>query len=308
MNERDMLDRILEEGIRLKAKCKQLRCALLEQEQRLSDEKRQSAQQKEELLGQVESRIAEIQAQHYLEMAHAQEYRVLELEDLQRQVLSAEEDNQLLRHGMDEAHEEIKRLQQDRQLAENRLDEARRSVEQEHRYKAGYKDGLLFQQNEFQLQAERYLKEKQQLIRERDDWQKRFEELEVRKDKEDGLQAKLSSAVTPSSTNDQIGSSVPPSCAVSTSEKDAQTAVVCLECPVKEEVINRLQQSVDDITHERQRICDEVGYYREETTRLEKQVSLMKAELQGWQQRAVLSPDYRSVLRSEREQRKLIIL
>jgi hypothetical protein len=76
--------------------------------------------------------------------------------------------------------------------------------------------------------------------------------------------------------------------------------LVCPECVNHRATIAELEIEREEWTYERQRLQDENLYFKEENARLDKQVVLMKSDLEKAKSQS--SPDFRNLLKSEREQ------
>lgn len=83
-------------------------------------------------------------------------------------------------------------------------------------------------------------------------------------------------------------------------------ATACSECNKWSYEMRTIQKQLDDATYEVTKRQDEVMYLREENSRLEKQVSLMKLEIEKSSNNSSSPNDFRHLLKSEKEQSKSI--
>ncbi len=76
----------------------------------------------------------------------------------------------------------------------------------------------------------------------------------------------------------------------------------CLGCVTYKQAADDASTLYSDLQHKHNGMQDELLYYKQENARIEKQIALMKADLD--KARAIASPDYRMMLKSEKEQSK----
>jgi chromosome segregation ATPase len=275
--DRDVVDRILAEGMKLKRKCKILKQALLESENKRIEDSLQVEMKLRELDVQYEQKLAEYQGSHYIALQTAKDSLSQEHFALQVQYEGLMQQY----HGLDKDNaNSVSQLEQ--------LTKMWRGLQEEH-HKL---------QNEFQIRIQQ----------ERDALKNEYvEQIDVLREE---LAKEIETRHTLQSRVDVLQQQV--------------SSNVCPECVEHVSKIQQLTQRVGDMEYTKQRLEDEIVYYKEENQRLEKQYLLMKAELDKAHQQqhavvisngksgnsatSVVSSDFRNLLKSEREQGKSPLL
>lgn len=295
ISEREMLDRVLEEGIRLKTKCKQLRFTLLQQEQFALEERQAFSQKIDDMQLSMETTIAEMRAKHFLEITHVRDHRINELAEQQERIATQEQEIAQLQNLTTTYQEQLLQAHAQRQALEEELQAERYATANDTRYTAGYKDGLQFQKDEVQqlLEERRRFEENLQIITE--------ENLKLIEEK-DSIQEQL--AQLHHSLNARYDSNLHPHISDNTvSGKAIQNKEECASCAQYQLRLQEAYGTVEDLRCNNIALQDDRQHFYEETCRLEKQVNLLKIEVKDLESRG-LSPQYHLHHTSDKEKRK----
>jgi chromosome segregation ATPase len=272
LNDREMLDRVIEEGMKLKQKCKQLRYSLLEKETQLEEMKQLYTKQISDIKRSNDSEISELKAQHFLELAHTKDYRVMEIDDLRNEKHFQNERIATLTQNYNNLSTQFQSLQEENQ---NYKQEMNRIInDYGMKYQEGYQDALHLKSQEIGVVKESY---EQKLKNLEMDYLEIQEKLIVSQEESNLLRTHI--------------------------ENDNQ----CSVCKEYEKEIELIKCEKEEVSFQLLKCRDEFAYYQEEFQRFEEEYDLMKREIDSHRNQAMESqqtPDYRGVLRSEREQRK----
>ena len=260
-----MFDTVVAEGMKYKRKCKALKSALLEFETRALGEKSALLCQFEEARTHYDRAMAEAQAQFVIELAQCRDQK----RDEWQAVVG---DNEALRERLRDCEAALR----EREIETETLRERLRESEREHA------EGLAEREKEFvsaRDSAEREWRERETALlsdceRERQRLAESVAERETLREHCDALTRRLEAH-----------------------------ALGCQDCAAHRATIAELEIIREELSYERQRLRDESAYYCEENARLDKQHSLMKSELERLRGSAG-SPDFRNLLKSERENSK----
>lgn len=241
---KDMLDKVLEEGLRLKAKCKQLRISLVQQEQVLAEERQNFARKVDDMHVMMETTIAEMRAKHFLEVTHIRDQRANEFQELYERLHAAENDLNFFRTLSTEYEGRLKEQEeswntnvgQERVLLEEEADRI---------YRQGFENGV----NSTEIK----IAELEQELRH---WKELYN-------------------VTKSSLQEV-------NCSHGGVEnRSTISGGPCLNCAKLESELKELAQSVDGLTASVKSAKEERTHFYDESVRLEKQIILLKAEIQS---------------------------
>lgn len=243
LTDKDMLDKVLEEGLRLKAKCKQLRISLVQQEQLLAEERQNFARKVDDMHVMMETTIAEMRAKHFLEVTHIRDQRANEFQELYERLQTAENDLSFFRTLSTEYEERLKE-QEELWNSNGGQDKALLDEEADRIYRQGFDNGV--------HTMEIKIAEVEQDLRH---WKELYD-------------------ATKSSTREVI-------CNHGSDDNRSSISGPCPHCVKLESELKELVQTIDSLTGSVKSATEERTHFYEESVRLEKQIILLKAEIQS---------------------------
>lgn len=116
LTEREILDKVLEEGMKLKRKNKQLRILLLDNETMRMEDKKHYENQLSAITAVYEQKINEMVASHYMEKVSLKDENISEQQHLREENELLREENERFRSQYDQVHEAIRDAETSKQL------------------------------------------------------------------------------------------------------------------------------------------------------------------------------------------------
>lgn len=240
---KDMLDRVLEEGLRLKAKCKQLRISLVQQEQVLAEERQNFARKVDDMHVMMETTIAEMRAKQFLEVTHIRDQRANEFQELIERLHAAENDLNFFRTLSTEYEERLKEQEESWNTSAGQ-DKVLLEEETDRIYQHGFDNGVNSTKTKIaELEQELHY------------WKDLY-------------------TMTKSSPQEV-------NCSHGDVENRSTISGPCLHCVKLESELKVHELSIDNFTASMKRANEERTHFYDESVRLEKQIILLKAEIQN---------------------------
>eukprot|EP01031_Cornospumella_fuschlensis_P027281 gene27281-32953_t len=298
LSEKELLDRVIEEGMRLKKKCKALRHSLVEVENKRAEDIMAYEKRLFELQGVHESNLNELKALHFIDLQAMKDALKAEYEHKDEAFYALHTQY----NDLQQAHEryetevskqmglydsEIKELRNlVREMRSSLAEQADRHVEEKAKVASDWEKKLAKSQSE----GDGRLKEMQQALESLClDKESLRGQLETARRENEELLERTPVAPAPISA--------PPCKLVDRGVGEGSVGVNLSPCSV----CSQAQTLYEALEYKYHAIVDENVYYKHENGRLEKQYALIKADLE--KSRAETAGDMRGVLRSEREQK-----
>lgn len=288
LSDREMLDRVLEEGIKLKKRCKQLRISLMESENKRSEEQLAFNKRLNIAESALQSTVSEMKAQHFLELTHVRESRLFELENLSHQVQALQLEKQQTEEMITQLKNRVFQLQDEKrdfQLQKNEFQSFLNSSLEQDKNKHAQEVA------DWKLRVQEKVKEVEFLQQEKSAFQLRVAQLELQIE-----EMKQDFAC--------------PDCEQLKLDYSQQKIDFFSQTKAQKVEFSALQSQLEEMRFQHQKSVDEKVYFAEENARLEKQVWLMKSEMErakkeGNGKEGTKEGDFRGVLKNEKEQREL---